>query len=248
MAHTDLFWRTFRPAEGFYTSEVQAPRRLPVRTFLPTGYEPNYAYPLLVFFHGHGGNEEQILRLAPKLSRRNYICIGLRGPDVVGTRDDGRLGYSWGPDASCDAQVEDYVFRAVEQTRRHYHVHSERIYLAGICEGATLAYRLGLMFPEKLAGVIALNGCMPQNGPLLRLPEIRQLKVFIGHGIANAVVPLSIARRNWRLLYTAGVSVEMHTYPATHRLHRDMLRDIDRWIIDRCNEELGVVSEEEENV
>ena len=25
MPHTDLFWRTFRPAEGFYTSEVQAP-------------------------------------------------------------------------------------------------------------------------------------------------------------------------------------------------------------------------------
>ena len=54
-----------------------------VRTFLPTGYEPNYAYPLLVFFHGHGGNEEQVLRLSPRLSRRNYICIGLRGPFVL---------------------------------------------------------------------------------------------------------------------------------------------------------------------
>ena len=50
-----------------------------MRTFLPTGYEPKYPYPLLVFFHGQGGNEEQIIRLAPRLSRRNYICIGLRG-------------------------------------------------------------------------------------------------------------------------------------------------------------------------
>ncbi len=56
MAFADLSWRTFRPAEGFYTSEVEAPRRLPVRTFLPTGYEPKYPYPLLVFFHGQGGN------------------------------------------------------------------------------------------------------------------------------------------------------------------------------------------------
>ncbi len=66
MPHTDLSWRLFRPAEGFYNSEVATPKRLPVRTFLPTGYEPNYAYPLMVFFHGHNGNEEQILRLAPR--------------------------------------------------------------------------------------------------------------------------------------------------------------------------------------
>src|SRR5881227_139154 len=105
------------------------------------------------------------------------------------------MGFSWGQDGSHDTLVEDYVLRAVELTRRSYHVHSERIYLAGICEGATLAYRLGLTFPEKLAGVISLNGTMPrQDRPLLRFPDIRQLRVFIGHGIANSVVPLSMAR------------------------------------------------------
>jgi phospholipase/carboxylesterase len=201
------------------------------------GYEPNYPYPLLVFFHGHGGNEEQILRLAPRLSRRNFICLGLRGPELVGIRADGRHGFSWRQDTPCDALVEDYVCRAVEQTRRSYHVHSERIYLAGICEGATLAYSLGLQLPNKFAGVIALNGCMARGGPLFRLPEIRQLAVFIGHGIANPIVPLSAAQRDFRLLYTAGLSVRMRTYPSTHRLHTHMLRDVNRWIIERCYEE-----------
>jgi phospholipase/carboxylesterase len=227
----------FRPAEGFYTSEVPAPHRYPVRTFLPTGYEPNYAYPLLVFFHGHGGNEEQILRLAPRLSRRNYICIGLRGTQLLGQRSDGALGYTWGQEGQCDALIEDYVLHAVEQSRRNYHVHSERIYLAGFCEGATLAYRLGLTFPEKFAGVISLNGSLPPRGSLfLRLPEIRPLRVFIGHGIANAVIPLAAARQDFRLLYTAGLDVCMHTYPATHRLHPDMLRDINRWLMALCNQ------------
>ncbi|MBV9122787.1 MAG: hypothetical protein JO112_05490, partial [Planctomycetes bacterium] len=108
MPPTHLSWRTFRPAEGFYTSELPAPPRLPVRTFLPTGYEPNYAYPLLVFFHGQGGCEEQILHLAPRLSRRNYICIGLRGPQLIGTGKNGRLGYTWGRDGQWDSLVEDY--------------------------------------------------------------------------------------------------------------------------------------------
>src|SRR5262249_47040638 len=122
--------------------------------------------------------------------------------------------------------------------RRNYHVHSERIFLAGISEGAAYAYRMGLTFPEKFAGVISLNGTLPPRGSLFfRLPEIRQLKVFIGHGIANAVVSLGTAKSDFRLLYTAGLDVRMHTYPTTNRLHPDMLRDINRWIIDMCNEE-----------
>lgn len=237
MAFTDLTWRTFRPAEGFYTSEVEAPRPLPVRTFLPVGYEPRYPYPLLVFFHGHGGNEEQILRLAPRLSRRNYICIGLRGPVCLGPRSGGHMGYSWGDESSMTL-LEDYLLRAVEQTRLNYHVHSERIYLAGFAEGATAAYRLGLTFPDKFGGLLALNGSMPRYGrPLFRMPAMRSLRVFMGHGIANAVVPLTLAREDHRLLYTAGLNVEMKTYPTNHRLHPDMLRDINRWIIERCNED-----------
>jgi phospholipase/carboxylesterase len=237
MPYTDLSWRLFRPAEGFYTSEVQTPRRLPIRTFLPTGYEPNYAYPLLVFFHGRGSNEEQILKLAPRLSRRNYICVGLRGPERLEPVAEGGPGYTWSATGECDALTEDYVFRAIQQTRRSYHVHSERIYLAGVCEGATLAYRLGLSFPERFAGVISLNGTLPPRGSLfLRLPEVRQLRAFIGHGIANPVIPLASARSDFRLLYTAGLDVRLHTYPATHRLHADMLRDINRWIMALCNQ------------
>jgi phospholipase/carboxylesterase len=232
MPHTDLTWRTHRPAEGFYCSEVQLPERRPIRTFLPTGYEPNYPYPLLVFFHGHEEDDEQVLHFAPGVSRRNYICISLRGPDALGTRSDGRCVFGWGQDGRCDAPVEDYVLRAVEQTRRSYHVHSERVYLAGFCEGATLAYRLGLSAPEKFAGLISLNGNMPHTGcPLLRLNDLRNLKVFIGHGQANAVVPMTNARQDARLLYTAGLSVTLKSYPTTDRIHAEMLRDVNRWVM-----------------
>jgi len=244
MAYLDLSWRMFRPAEGFYSSEVDAPRRLPVRTFLPTGYEPNYAYPLVVFFHGHGGNERQILHLAPRLSRRNYVCIGLRGPIETGSRPNGRMGFSWGAPGQHDSLIEDYVFRAVEQTRLRYHIHSERIYLAGYCEGATMAYCLGLSFPERFGGVISLNGAIARHGgPLLRLPEVRQLKVMIAHGIANSFTPLTMAQADHALLYTAGLDVRMHTYPATHKLHRDMLRDVNRFLMDSISEELGETSD-----
>jgi phospholipase/carboxylesterase len=232
MAHTDLYSYPSRPPEGFYSSVVSAPQGWPVRTFLPTGYEPNYPYPLLVFLHGRGACEEQVLRLAPRLSRRNYVCIALRGPQPLDFDLDGAPCYAWGPEEQDDPQVEEYVFRAVEQTRRHFHVHSERIYLAGFHEGAALAYRLGLLFPERFAGVISLNGALPRlGGPRLRLPEVRRLRVLIGHGIANAAVPLSLARQDFRLFYAAGLPVKMITYPTTQRIHPHMLRDVNRWVM-----------------
>jgi phospholipase/carboxylesterase len=220
-----------RPPEGFYTSEVAEPLGWPLRTFLPRGYESNYPYPLLVFLHGHGSTEEKILDYAPRLSRQNYVCVAPRGPLTLAPKADGRMTYSWGPEDQDDPVVEDYVIRAIQQTRRDYHIHSERIYLVGFREGAALAYRLALLYPEKFAGVISLNGSMPRRGcPLMRLPDVRQLRVLIGHGIANPIVPLTLAKQDHRLFYNAGLPVRMHTYTTTHRIHAEMLRDIDRWV------------------
>lgn len=260
MTRIDL--RIMRPSEGYYTSQVSSPGPClwPLRTFLPEGYEPNYPYPLLVFLHGEGSSEEQVLRLAPRLSRRNYVYIALRGPHAVepplnsqesvrpyqaySPTFDARSesssygaystnGYSWGLDGDgcASSALEEYVFAAISQTRRNLHIHSERIYLVGMQEGATLAYRLALLYPERFAGVLSLNGIMPrENRPLLRFPEIRSLKVMIGHGIANSVAPLGLARQDYRLFYTAGMSVDLSTYPTTHRIHPHMLRDANRWI------------------
>ena len=231
MATSDTLMPPDCLVEGFYPAEVETMQGRPVHTFVPTGYEPNYPYPLVVFFHGHGGNEKQALRLAPEVSRRNYISIGVRGPQALGPCDDGEPGYGWGPHSPVSSMLEDYVFRAIEQTRRRFHVHSERIFLAGLWEGATVAYHMGLTFPEKFGGIIALNGRMPRTGcPLFRFNELRRLNVLIGHGSANPVVPLSLARLDYRLLYAAGLPVRLRAYTTTHRLHSDMLRDVDRWI------------------
>jgi phospholipase/carboxylesterase len=241
MPRSTMSWQ-IPPAEGFYTAELPNLHAQTVRTFLPTGYEPNYPYPLVVLFHGHGGSDEQVLRLAPRISRRNYICISLRGPMPLGPGEDGTPSYSWGADGETDAFAEEYMIRAVEQTRRCYHVHSERIYLAGVGEGAALAYRLALNMPEKLAGVISLNGAMPRpanGGPLFRFPEVRQLRVFIGHGVNDQVFPIDAARRDFRVLYGAGADVQFFTYPTGHQMHPHMFRDINRWIMKKVDAELA---------
>lgn len=215
-----------RPAEGFYPALV-GERCQPALTFLPTGYEPGYAYPLLVFFHNEGGSEKQMMKLAPRVSRRNYIALGLRGPTLL-RRNDGVWGYGWDADEN-EMSLDDYVFGAIDRVSEDYSIHPDRIFLAGICEGAAAAYEMAFRFPERFAGVAAFNGKLPQPGPIMRLPVVRRLPVFMGHGIANSQVPLTNAQKDHRLLYVAGMNVQFKTYATTHKLHAGMLQDLDRW-------------------
>lgn len=224
--------RTQQLASGFYFSELSTPARWPILTFLPTGYEPDYAYPLVVFLHGRGASERQLIPWMPALSQRNYVAIALRGPLAVCNSRRQKLGYAWlDEEQDREAQVENYLFAAIEETQRRLRIHPQRIFLVGFCEGAQVAYRVALRQAGQFGGMVILNGSLPQTQPLLRLPEVRKFPVFIAHGIANAVIPLSSARKAASLLYLAGLDVEFRIYPTTHRLHPAMLQDANRWLM-----------------
>jgi phospholipase/carboxylesterase len=234
--------------------------------FIPQRYEPNYAYPLLVLFHARGGDEQQMVRSMPALSWRNYVGLSLRGPEAVNKR--GRLeGHGWGPaflrpdrlaprpvpglseaeavrrrllESSPDLidVLEDGVFASIRQTRRTLHVHSERIYLVGIGEGAAVAYRMGLSYPERFAGVVAINGWVPGGfRPLGRLKACRELRILVVHGEWNARVPIRSARRDVATLRAGGLRVAFQSYPCAHRLTSPMLADVDTWLINHCTSE-----------
>ncbi|GIW89532.1 MAG: hypothetical protein KatS3mg108_3856 [Isosphaeraceae bacterium] len=235
--------------------------------FIPRRYEPNYPYPLLVLFHGRGGDEHQLAAAMPALSGRNYVGLSLRGPEVV--RRKGReVGFGWGqlfarsesrsprsvsPGSACETvrkilagepsdevdRLEDGVFDAIRAARRSLHIHSERIFLLGVGEGAAVAYRLGLSYPERFAGVVAINGWLPRLGfaPLARLRSCRRLKLLVAHGEWNGRTPVTDARREVALLRAGGLRVAFQSYPCGHRLTRPMLADVDSWLMRQCTAE-----------
>src|SRR5208282_5888038 len=51
----------------------------------------------LVLFHARGGDEDQLVRAMPALSWRNYVGLGLRGPEPVIKRDQ-LAGFNRGRD------------------------------------------------------------------------------------------------------------------------------------------------------
>ena len=239
MAHIGSKWRLDRPVTGFLDA-VPSPPAPMYRFHEPDCYEPRYPYPLLVLFHPQGSNEEQVIDLVPKMSERNFVAVSIRGPELLGVREDGQLACGWGQDNDHADVVTEFVWKAVEEARRSYHIHTERVFLVGVCEGASAAYRTAFQLADRVAGVAVLNGSVPKataGCPVFRWNAVRGMKVMIGHGIANAVVPCSTAHRDYRMLYAAGADVRLNTYATTHRLHQHMLRDVNRWVIGNLNAE-----------
>jgi phospholipase/carboxylesterase len=231
---TQTHWRTDRPAEGFYTSALPADPGRCVRTFLPEGYAKGYAYPLLVLFHGRGGNEEQVLRLAPRVSRRNFLAVSFRGDAEIGRRADGQPACAW--DASDADRTADAVVQAVAQTRRTCHVHTERVFLVGLGEGAAAAYQAAFALGDKVAGVIALNGTLPRVAgkvPLFRLDQVRRQRVFIGQSSCAPPAAVIDAARDSKLFYAAGADVQLARFKSPVALPKEMLAAVNRWVIDR---------------
>jgi phospholipase/carboxylesterase len=204
--------------------------------FLPQGYEPRYQYPLLVMLHGYGQRESQWTNNIQTISRRNYVCLALRGPQTAITAA-GKRGFSWGENDPHSDTVENYLHAAIDDVSSRVSINHRRIYLAGIGEGAAMAYRYGFCRPFRFSRIIALNGWLPSGRippvfGMRRLAVTAQPKVLIGHGIKNTEASLSKAQEAHRLLYASGWDVEFLQYPCGAEICREMLRDIDRWLMD----------------
>ena len=228
--------RPVRPA-GFTTARWMPDPTRPVRLFLPDDYQPKYAYPLIVILHASGSDEDSAARLAPQLSRRNYIAACPRGPVNLGADATGRPAYSW---EANSGRLTRTLLSVLKHTEREYHVHNDRVYLLGVGEGAAVAYRLGLALRDRIAGDVALNGA-PATG---RSRDASGLRVFVGHGSRNPVVPLTAARKTARTLSAAGAEVRFQPYATTHRIGEDMLRDVNRWIMQDVNPDLDQLPDE----
>lgn len=233
--------------------------------FIPPRYEPNYAYPLLVLLHGRGGDEQQLVDSMSGLAWRNYVALGLRGTEpivrdgrLVGhgwgrpfARHDRRTAATTPepvatPGETVDRifqngwsdpidQLEDRIFDAIQTTMRALHVHSERIFLVGSGEGAAVAYRMGLSYPERFAGVVAINGWLPDRFRVLgRLKETRDLRILAVHGEWNTRAPVEQAHRDVSILRAGGMRVAYQSYPCAHRITMPMMSDIDTWLIKQC--------------
>ncbi|SRR6056297_320618 len=206
-------------------SSVAAPRAF----FLPARYEKNYAYPLLVWLHQDGADEQQISQVMPHVSVQNYVGVGIRGTracDAAGHR------YDWMQTPAGIAQAEQAIMDAVDNASQRYSINPERVFIAGYKAGGTMAQRIALRHPGHFAGVVSLGGGFPRGcRPLANLHQVRQLEMLLAFATDTKCFSIDALVDDLRLMNAARMRVEVQQFDATDEMMVPVLRHVDQWMM-----------------
>ena len=226
MAETGLE-HDFEPAGGPAQSDW------PVAIHVPETYEEGYAYPLLIWLHGDGGNEAELPMVMDAISDRNYIGISFRANTRIGALPVSK--YRWSMTMDEARFFEEVLYCAVVRLRRSYHIHSERIAIAGCGAGATLALQTMLRRPNWFSGTAMLGGRMPAlERPLLNFKQLSQKRVLQIADLSDPALDVTEFKQLRRVLHTTGMEVEM-SVSETNVPCEETLRCIDYWMMDHVS-------------
>jgi phospholipase/carboxylesterase len=206
-----------------------APQGHPCGVFVPENYEPNYAYPLIVWLHESGKSERDIVEVLPMISMRNYLGLALRGTARINSEADDT--FSWSRTRNAGLQLEEQLHASVRQMRRDFHVHTERVFLVGAGEGGTMAWDLFLTRPQWFGGIAVLGGRFPWGRrPLRQFRDLCNKHALIVADSRNSP-SYAQAEQVGRLLYSAGLEVAVRGPASGGIPSRPLLRQVDRWIM-----------------
>lgn len=196
--------------------------------YLPEHYEAGYAYPLVVWFHGDGSSEAEVSSVMPNISERNYIGLALRGNVATGQ------GFGWSISGDDLQKLTDDVESLVLALRRQYHIHSERIYLAGFGSGASAAMELILQKPEWFGGAACFCGSFQElQISQQRFRNLRNKRVLLATSANSRSSKVGEIVAAGRLLYSSGMQIGTRVYQdAGTAPSNKMLSDINHWLMD----------------
>ena len=107
-----------------------------------------------------------------------------------------------------------------------------RITLAGFSQGGVIALALGLRHPDRLAGIMALSTYLHDHENFTADVSFASIDVpiFMAHGVADAMIPITRAITSREALLRHGYQIEWHEYRMGHQVCPEEIRDIALWL------------------
>lgn len=198
--------------------------------FAPIHYEPGYAYPLIVWLHGSHSSELELQQVMPLVSVRNFVGIAPRGTRRTSKN---RRVFGWRQTADEVADACQHVRECLDIARGRFHVHPERIFVAGRGDGGTMALRVGMEHPELFAGAISLGGRVPRGGNAFRrINAARRLPLMLSVSPTTEEFTNKQVMDDLRLLHCGGFSLSLRLYPEGDALTDTMFADLNVWLME----------------
>src|SRR5947208_14853231 len=180
----------------------------------------------LLLLHGTGGNERDLIPLGRALDP-NASLLGPRGKVLENgmPRFFRRL-------TEGVFDLEDLKHRAKEladfvaAAAQHYGFASDNVVAVGYSNGANIAAGVLLLRPEILRGAILFRAMVPLVPD--NLPDLSSVRVWIGAGNQDPIIPTSETQRLVELLRNAGADVTIRSFNAGNGLTNSEVETSDR--------------------
>lgn len=146
---------------------------------LPEDYSGARAYPLVVNFHGHGGNKEKQeanTAMGRTGSARGYVVVT---PDGLGTP----ANWNWRGSAGL-ADDFGFVHALLTELRHQLCIDPQRVYATGHSNGSAFAAMLTCRAPYEFVAVAMVSATTPALCPAGVTPAVLAI-----HGTADPGVP-----------------------------------------------------------
>jgi len=190
-------------------------RELKYAVYVPRGYDPSRAWPLILFLHGSGESGTDGSRQLAQGLPRELVWNPDRWPFIVIIPQK----------PSQDAEWEEYeleLMTMLAHARREYTVDPTRLVLTGLSQGGHGAWVLAARHPELWAAVVPVCGYGTVRsgaagvftGTVTDLAAaIKGVPAWAFHGEADDVVPAGETRAIVAALEAAGAHPRMTIYP-----------------------------------
>lgn len=201
----------------------------------------------IIWLHGLGADGHDFEPIVPELSKTLELGVkfifpnapirpitmnggmamrgwyDIKAPDLRHLEDEGAIRKS-------AEMIEAFI--AAEKANG---IPTEKIIIAGFSQGGAITYQVGLRYPEKLAGLLALSTYLPLASTLEAEANKVQLDtpIMIAHGTFDPIIPIEQAEQSRKQLQDAGYSISWHEYPIPHSVSPKEIQDIDKWLAGR---------------
>ena len=198
---------------------------------LPEHASAGQTYPVIFTLHGKGSNEANMHGLVAPLANQ-FIIINIRGDLRLGA------GYQYYELKSLGNPIRDIFDRAVQQLEafieyatEKYPIDASQRYLLGFSQGAILSMTLALTMGNRLKGIVALNGYVPEFVKTeYVLQSLTDVSVFVSHGEFDSVFPIRIGHETADYFQAVTPHLTFKTYPTDHGVSEQNQLDFLGWL------------------
>ncbi len=194
---------------------------------------PGSSQKILLLLHGWTGNENSMSVFIKDFPTDYWIV----SPRALFPASSG--GYSWRAQAPGATWPTIDLFRPsvaglldlLKNWSAANNIVAERVDVAGFSQGGALTFTLGALHPERFGKMGILAGFAPNGSEsVVGSSTFIGKRVFVAHGTLDEMVPIDLAKRTIKFLAGAGAEVEYHESEVGHKLSKEGLRELERYL------------------